>query len=185
MIVFISGGSKSGKSKIAEAWSSKLRKKDERLIYLATMKPCDSEDLKRIEKHIEDRKKYNFKTFEINKNIENIVDSIKSTDTVLLDSITSLVTNEMFSKGNINLNVSGHILNGINNIFMKAKNLIIVSDYIFSDSTVYDEFTENFRRELGHINTEISIKADVVCESLYKNITVYKGEELLKYEKLI
>ena len=52
MIIFISGGSKSGKSKIAELWASKLNSKGGRLVYLATMKPYDNEDLKRIEKHI-------------------------------------------------------------------------------------------------------------------------------------
>ena len=98
MIIFIIGGSKSGKSKIAESWASKLNSKDGRLVYLATMKPYDNEDLKRIEKHIENREKYNFITYEIHKNIENIINNLKKDDTVLLDSVTYLVTNEMFSK---------------------------------------------------------------------------------------
>ncbi|MBS6042458.1 MAG: bifunctional adenosylcobinamide kinase/adenosylcobinamide-phosphate guanylyltransferase, partial [Clostridium baratii] len=55
MIIFISGGSKSGKSKIAELWASKLNSKGGRLVYLATMKPYDNEDLKRIAPIIVDK----------------------------------------------------------------------------------------------------------------------------------
>lgn len=185
MIIFISGGSKSGKSKIAELWSSKLNSKGGRLVYLATMKPYDNEDLKRIEKHIENREKYKFTTYEIHNNIENVVNNLKNDDTVLLDSVTSLVTNEMFSKEEVNFNVIDKILNGIYEISKSIKNLVVVSDYVFSDSIIYDNFTEGFRKNLGVINRGIATEADIVCESLYENIIIYKGEELLKYEKLI
>lgn len=63
MIVLIIGGAKSSKSSYAEFYSSNLSKKGKgELYYLATMNPYDSEDLKRIENHLKNREKYDFKT---------------------------------------------------------------------------------------------------------------------------
>ena len=91
----------------------------------------------------------------------------------------------MFSKEEVNFNVIDKILKGIYEISKSVKKLVVVSDYVFGDSIEYDKFTEGFRKNLGVINREIATKSDIVCESLYENIIIYKGEELLKYEKLI
>ena len=102
MIVFIVGGSKSGKSMLAQDVAKKLEFHSGNLYYLATMKPYDEEDLKRIKNHINERIGYNFKTIEKDKNLIDIVGSFKSEDTILIDSITALLTNEMFDNNKIN-----------------------------------------------------------------------------------
>ena len=45
--------------------------------------------------------------------------------------------------------VSNDILNGILEIINSVENVVMVSDYLFSDSIKYDCYTENFRKELS------------------------------------
>ena len=106
-------------------------------------------------------------------------------DTVLLDSITSLVTNEMFNNKQIVKNVKDKIITEVNAISKKVSNLVIVSDYVFSDGIRYDDFTEDFRKELGIINCEIAKMSHVVIESSFGNIIVHKGKERINNEELI
>lgn len=185
MIIFVVGGAKSGKSSYAEAWASKLRLKEGSLYYIATMNPYDCEDLKRIENHIENRKEYDFKTIEKKRDLLDIVNKFNNKDTLLLDSVTSLITNEMFIGEEFNYNVSEKLIDEINQLSNCVKNIVIVSDYVFSDSIKYDLYTNGFKRELGNINCNIAKAADVVVESVYGNLIFHKGREMMKDEKLI
>lgn len=186
MIVLIIGGAKSSKSSYAELYSSELSKlKKGELYYLATMNPYDLEDLKRIENHLENRRKYDFKTIERHRDLNGILNKFSKEDTVLLDSLTSLVTNEMFVGKEFNESVNKMILNHIKNLGMKVSNLVIVSDYVFSDGIKYDSYTEVFRRELGAINCELASFSDVVIEASFGNLIFHKGKEVLKNEKLL
>lgn len=182
MNYLIIGGAKSGKSHIGEEIALRLNK--DKVIYIATMKPYDKEDEKRIEIHIKNREGLNFITIEKQRDIQDLIYKINNDDTVLLDSITSLLTNEMFLNDEIINKPSVKILNGINEILKKAKNTILISDYIFSDSIEYDKITENFRRELGMINRSLAKECDNVFECKFGIIKRHKfrGEE---YEKTL
>ncbi|WP_297637316.1 bifunctional adenosylcobinamide kinase/adenosylcobinamide-phosphate guanylyltransferase [uncultured Clostridium sp.] len=190
MIIFISGGSKSGKSRIGESFSKTLHKEGD-LYYLATMKPMGNEDIRKIENHKKDRIGTSFKAVEINYNIEKAGEFLKEEDTVLLDSITSLVANEMFKgellleEEDIEKKVSKKIFKEVENLSLKVRNLIIVSDYIFSDSLIYDPITENYKRELGNINTGLSKLSDISIYVSYGVMEIFKGKEFLENEGLI
>ena len=54
MIALVIGGAKSGKSMFAQNLAKSLENKSGKLYYIATMKPYDLEDLKRIENHFEE-----------------------------------------------------------------------------------------------------------------------------------
>lgn len=179
MIIFIVGGSKSGKSMLAQDISKKIENNIGDLYYIATMKPYDDEDILRIQNHIHEREGYDFKTIEKNRNLIEVVNKFKFKDTILLDSITALLTNEMFVGNDINNNVYKKIIEHIKILKEKVENLVIVSDYLFSDSIIYDECTENFRKELGKINIEIAKLSDVVIEMSFKNKIIHKGESLI------
>lgn len=172
MNYLIIGGSKSGKSKIGEEISLKLN--TDKVIYIATMNPYDKEDEKRIELHIKNRENLNFVTIEKNRDLHEIVSQLNKGDTVLLDSITSLLTNEMFVGNQIIKNSSTKILKGINEIINKARNTVIVSDYIFNDSIIYDEVTEKYKKELATINRKVASLCDHVIECSFGNIKYYK-----------
>jgi adenosylcobinamide kinase/adenosylcobinamide-phosphate guanylyltransferase len=175
MNYLIIGGSKSGKSEASENIALNLNK--DKVIYIATMKPYDKEDEERIKKHIQNRVGLNFVTLEVQRNLHEIVNNIKYNDTVLIDSITSLLTNEMFIGNEIIKNPSLNILNGLKEIMVKTENAVIVSDYIFNDAKEYDEVTENFKKELAFINKELARISDNVMECSFGNIRYIKYEE--------
>lgn len=175
MIYLIIGGAKSGKSMYAQNLSKELENSSGNLYYVATMNPYDEEDTKRIDNHIKERDGYNFKTIEVQRKIESIVNKIEEKDTLLIDSLTSLVTNEMFVSNNFNENVQSNIVCGLKKISKSVSNVVMVSDYISSDSIVYDKYTEVFRRELGTLNIEMAKFCDVVIECAFNNIILHKG----------
>ena len=192
MIVLVVGGAKSGKSMFAQNLSKSLNESLKnpisgqldgeierevgKLYYVATMNQYDLEDLKRIENHLREREGYGFNTIEETLNMSKVSSLIKEEDTVLIDSITSLVTNYMFRGKEFYKDVSDDILSGILEIINNSKNVVIVSDYLFSDSIQYDCYTENFRKEIGVVNRKLATIADTVVECSYGNIIYHKGK---------
>lgn len=191
MIALVVGGAKSGKSMFAqdlakslkesfniyleEDLDSELKKKNGKLYYVATMNPYDLEDLKRIENHLKEREGYGFNTIEETMDMIKVSKMIQKEDTVLIDSITSLVTNYMFKGKDFFKEVSNDILSGILEIINVAGDVVIVSDYLFSDSIQYDCYTESFRKEIGVINKKLAEFADIVVECSYGNIIYHKS----------
>lgn len=191
MIALVVGGAKSGKSMFAqdlakslkesfniyleEDLDSELKKKNGKLYYVATMNPYDLEDLKRIENHLKEREGYGFNTIEETMDMIKVSKIIQKEDTVLIDSITSLVTNYMFKGKDFFKEVSNDILSGILEIINVAGDVVIVSDYLFSDSIQYDFYTESFRKEIGVINRKLAEFADIVVECSYGNIIYHKS----------
>lgn len=178
MIYFIVGGSKSTKSIYAENIVKSLNKNF--AYYVATMKPCDEEDIKRIENHIIQRQGFNFKTIETYYDFSDVLKIVNCNDTILVDSLTSILTNNMFLKNEVKNDVYIDIIKDIKNLSLSCSNLVLVSDYIFSDSIIYDEYIENFRRELGLLNTKICEFSDIVVECFFNNAIIHKGSSLLK-----
>ncbi|WP_270567463.1 bifunctional adenosylcobinamide kinase/adenosylcobinamide-phosphate guanylyltransferase [Clostridium beijerinckii] len=175
MNYLIIGGSKSGKSEVGEKIALTLNRN--KAIYIATMNPYDKEDEDRIEKHKKSREGLNFKTLEVTKDLDSVINIINCKDTVLIDSITSLLTNEMFVENNIIKNPSLKILNDIRQVMNNAKNVVSVSDYIFNDAIQYDEITENFKKELAIINRGLANYCENVIECSFGLIKYIKHEE--------
>jgi adenosylcobinamide kinase/adenosylcobinamide-phosphate guanylyltransferase len=96
MFIVIIGGSGSGKSEYAENLAVKLNR--DSLIYIATMQPFGEEGRKRIERHQKLRKDKNFQTIECYTDLSTV--SISQESTVLLECMSNLVANEMFSDDN-------------------------------------------------------------------------------------
>ena len=200
MIALVVGGAKSGKSMFAQDLAKSLnesfkidlkedldmslhrsldnsfKKKSGNLYYVATMNPYDLEDLKRIENHLKEREGYGFNTIEETIDMGKVSKLVQKNDTVLIDSVTSLVTNYMFQGKDFFKEVSDDILSGILEIINVAGDVVIVSDYLFSDSIQYDCYTESFRKEIGIINRKLAELADIVIECSYGNIIYHKGK---------
>lgn len=194
MIALVVGGAKSGKSMFAQDLAKSLnesfkiyleedldselegdlKKKNGKLYYVATMNPYDLEDLKRIENHLKEREGYGFNTIEETMDMGKVSKMIQKEDIVLIDSITSLVTNYMFQGKDFFKEVSEDILSGILEIINAAGDVVIVSDYLFSDSIQYDYYTESFRKEIGIINRKLAEVSDIVVECSYGNIIYHK-----------
>lgn len=171
MKIFITGGCKNGKTSFAQDLAVRLSK-DEPRYYIATMIPADDEDKKRIENHIRDREGQNFITKEIPYDIAQAKDL---EGTLLIDSVTALLGNEMFLKHR-----PERAKEGLSEVLKGAGNVIFVSDFIFSDANLYDKYTEEYRKVLADIGIMLAEQCDVVIELCATNRIIHKGGEKLE-----
>ena len=95
MITLVIGTQDSGKSALAEDLA---QESDGKLYYLATMKVCDEEGRKRIERHRKAREGKGFETIERQIRIADAAADIDDHEeaTVLLECMANLVANEMY-----------------------------------------------------------------------------------------
>ena len=172
MFYLIIGGSGSGKSEFAEGCCVRLA--TERKLYIATMEPYDEEGYARIERHQKLRDGKGFDTLECYTHLEDV--ELKPESTVLLECLSNLVANEMFSeKGRKDLTVSV-ILEGIRKLSKQAKHLVIVTNQVFSDGIEYDEGTKAYLKAMAEIHKGAAAMADLVCEVVHGIPVAVKGE---------
>jgi len=179
MKIFISGGCKNGKSTYAQ-WLVKYCAPPVPRFYIATMQSTDKEDDERILRHQQERDGWGFITIEQYTSIENILQLCYHNGSFLLDSLTALLANEMFSPtGEVDNTACDRICQGLNKIFDKLANIVVVSDYIYSDAFLYDEFTESYRRALATLDRLAAQRCDIVLEATVTQIVTHKGGDLL------
>jgi len=178
MKVFISGGCKNGKSYYAQRLAKEQQKKD--LYYVATMRPGDEEDIERIQRHIREREGWGFTTVEQYEDVDQILQVCNPQGSFLLDSVTALLANEMFKGEAVNDAAGDKICGDLRKVMEAIEDIVIVSDYIYSDSIVYDLLTEQYRRALAQIDKAAVAGCDVVLEVVYSNVIVHKGGELFE-----
>ena len=188
MKIFISGGCKNGKSYYAQQLAKAQQTETDFLYYIATMKPADGEDEARVIRHRREREGWGFTTVEQPFDIENVMQKCNCGGSFLLDSLTALLANEMFPPPDWNVNeqaaekIIGGLLKFVNNI----ENIVIVSDYIYSDAFIYDGLTEKYRKSLAEIDRSAAKNCDIVLEIAYTNVIVHKGKEIfgVVYDKI-
>lgn len=157
----IIGGAGSGKSEYAE---SLILKASGRRIYLASMHRDESrETALKIQRHLLQREKKNFITLEREKNIGSL--SFDTGDSVLLEDLSNLLANEMFSDPAYRNNktaFSEKIFSDIEALLKNDIHLYIVSNDIFSDGCRYDKITRDYIEELARLNALIAENSDLV-----------------------
>ena len=167
MIFLITGGSKNGKSHIAE---DILCKYDIEKYYIATMQPFGEEAEIAIERHRKMRSGKGFKTIEKYTDIDEI--DLPQNCGVLLECVGNLVANEMFSAHSEN--VVEKILNNIKKLDMEV--LVIVTNQVSYDGVEYPKETMEYIKNLCEINNRLSEIADTVIEAVYGIPVILKGE---------
>jgi len=180
MLVFISGGVRSGKSSLGEQYANDLAMG--RKIYLATSKVYDEEMKRRIQKHQADRAQKGFVTMEQSENIGEIVPRLQKSDTVLMDCLGTLVANEMFGE-NISeynmqkkLEIAEKIYQDLMKINTAAGNFIVISNEVFSSGIIYNPATEAYVEVLGQLHIKIVAVAQKAIECTFGNNTFHKGK---------
>lgn len=175
MFYLISGGSGSGKSEFAENVSMELhgKEKKEPFLYIATMMAFEEEAQKKIERHRAMRKGKGFTTLECFTNLKSA--SIPSNSTILLECLSNLVANEMFSEDGAKERVIEEVTEGVEHLLKKCRNLVIVTNEIFSDGCPYDETTRQYIRNLGRLNQHLAKRADKVVEVVCGIVLYHKG----------
>ncbi len=169
MLILITGGSKNGKSNIAEKIITSYNSKK---FYIATMIPFGEEAFEAIERHRKIRLNKHFETIEKYTDIHEV--NIDNNSSALLECIGNLCANEMFE--NKIENPTDKILSGIFKINSRAEVFVIVTNQVGEDGIEYPKDTMNYIKNIGEINRKISEKADCVIEAVYGIPIVLKGE---------
>ena len=160
MMTLVIGGAASGKSEFAE-----------RLVldcgtlpryYLATMQPFDEECRVRIRRHREMRAKKQFETVECFVNLEQV--TLTKRGTVLLECMSNLLANELYSPEGAGDGAVESILRGMRHLQSQCEELIVVSNEVFSGGASYEGDTLRYLRMLSQVNRMLAREADIVYE---------------------
>jgi len=170
MTTLVTGGSKCGKSSLAEKLLDGFCGKK---VYIATMQPFGEEALEAISRHRKMREQKGFGTIEKYTDIQEI--SLYEGSAVLLECVGNLCANEMFS-GDGMCYPDYKIISGIKRLSDFAAELVIVTNQVGSDGIDYAEGTAEYIRLLGEVNRRIAEFADNVIECVYGVPIVLKGE---------
>ena len=172
-LFLVTGGSGSGKSEYAERLA--VEQGGQRRLYLATMRVWDEEGRIRVERHRRQRAGKGFVTAERYTNLADFPDSDVPEseereaerpvfDTILLECMSNLAANEFYEKEE---GADRRILTGVNHLRRICRNLIIVTNEIFSDGLQYDPETRRYLKLLGTVNCCLGRQADEVTEVVY------------------
>ena len=173
MRIFITGGCKNGKSHFAQRLA---KRQGIPLYYVATMVSTGQEDDERIRRHIADREGWGFETLEVAKKIERLPQMADPNGSFLLDSVTALLFNEMFdAHDELDKTAPARVLLQLRHVVRALPNLVLVSDYIYSDALRFDDATQAYRRGLGQIECMLAQECETVVETCFSCQIVHKG----------
>lgn len=195
MMTLIIGGSGSGKSAYAENYIVSLSEKKKKY-YIATMQVYDEEGEKKIERHQALRSGKGFYTIEQPKNICKAAEKMEAGGVALLECMSNLTANEMFSEEMTNVEtakrempkkefVTEKIVRDISLLKKKLTHLVIVSNNVFEDGKIYDKTTMEYIQAMGQINQRLAAMADEVIEMVAGIPLVVKSSKAAKERKKI
>ena len=170
MIILITGGSKNGKSRIAEKIAVSF---DLPRFYIATMRPFGDDAREAISRHRKFREGKGFTTIERYTDIGGA--DFAENSVVLLECIGNLLANEMFS-ANGKAGCAERIIRGTDHMAKRAAALIIVTNQVGADGVQYESETMEYMKYIGEINARLAKRADCVIEAVYGIPLVLKGE---------
>lgn len=165
MLTLILGGSGSGKSAYAEDYLLRAAG-DKKKYYIATMQIWDAEMQAKVDRHHRLRQGKGFTTIEQPMALEKAVLQMEPAGAVLLECMSNLTANEMFSGAEPTdlQTVIERILRGVEALKKQADPLVIVTNNVFEDGIVYDDSTMGYIEALGRINEKLAAEADEVVE---------------------
>lgn len=173
MFHLITGGSGSGKSAYAE--SCIVGFGGENRIYIATMYPFDTESHERIRRHRNMRKDKKFDTLECYTGLKEL--TLPADADVLLECMSNLTANEMYQPEGAGEHTVEAVIEGVRMLQQCVRNLVVVTNEVFSDGICYDPETMRYLEYLGEINCRMAQMADQVTEVVYGIPVIKKRKE--------
>ncbi|MCM1175616.1 MAG: bifunctional adenosylcobinamide kinase/adenosylcobinamide-phosphate guanylyltransferase [Blautia sp.] len=164
MTILVIGGSGSGKSAYAEQLAASLFQGEK--YYLATMRVRDEEGRERVRRHRQLRKDRGFHTIEQPEAVHRALAEMKAQQLVLLECITNLAANEMFSEAGMKTasQTAEAVIGSVAALREHTAYLIVVSGNVFEDGVSYDRTTMEYIRAMGEINRRLAKMAGQVVE---------------------
>lgn len=163
MFITVTGGSGSGKSAFAEQQITGFG--EGRRLYIATMMCFDEESRKRVERHRRMRRDKHFETLECYTDLAHA--DIPKDSVVLLECMSNLTANELFSPGGAGADTEEAVCRGIRYLKERARHVCVVTNEIFSDGITYDPETQHYMEVLGRINGFLAEISDACYEVVY------------------
>ena len=176
MLVVVTGGSGSGKSAFAE--DRVLSFGESRRIYIATMQAFDEESHRRIRRHRRMRSGKGFETIERYTELDELI--LPKNCVVLLECMSNLAANEVFSPEGAKEHAYEAICDGILHLKEQAADVCVVTNEIFSEAASYEGDTIRYQEYLGIINQNIGKMADEVVEVVYGIPIWHKGGKIIE-----
>lgn len=164
MIIFISGGARSGKSTFAETTALSYRKENNTLYYIATAKKSDEEMAERIRIHrqLRDNK---WITIEEPHIISSSLLSVNKNDVVLIDCITIWLSNVMYELSFTYDQIMEEVHRWLHFAQKNEFHLIIVSNDLNEGFPLHDPFVTAYISQLQSIHQYIVAKADQAVQA--------------------
>ena len=181
MIYLVTGGSGSGKSAYAEETLYSLdsspdsgqgnetgTQQDGQRYYIATMPSWDKETEKKIAKHRAMRAGKGFCTLEWYKDFEERLEradcpGMEGAD-ILVECLSNLTANEMYMEGGAGKNTADAVIRGILCLRDRCRNLVVVTNDVFSESAEDSPEMRIYKETLGRINCALAEETDRVTE---------------------
>lgn len=174
MLVVITGGSKCGKSRMAE---NIIMQYQSRRYYIATMEPWGEEAQAAIVRHQHMRAGKGFETIERYRALDGL--TLEQGSAVLLECMGNLCANEMFSgefaASDTGEKISEKIQRDIETLAAEAEIFVVVTNQVSGDGIRYPKETMDYMQVLGQVNAGLCSRADVVIEAVYGIPVFLKG----------
>ena len=172
MFTLVIGGAASGKSEYAEnlIWRAGPMKRT----YIATMEALDGESRARIARHRALRAQKSFETVECYTNLEQL--RLPGGGAVLLECVGNMAANELYSPHGTGIDTEAAILRGIDALLLQCRELVVVSNEVFSGGYDYEGDTRPYLQVLAAVNRALAARADRVAEIVCGQAVYYKGE---------
>ena len=161
MRVLLIGGSKSGKSRAAQELCRQLGGS---LYYWAAMEPFDAEDILRIERHVSERAGWGFETVERGRALLDAPCLPHPDGTVLFDSVTALLANEMFHADIPDADAPRRVAEELLTLSRRFRHFVCVCDDLWRDGMAYEGTVQAYSRALAEICRALAAEFDTVCE---------------------
>lgn len=173
MLILITGGSGSGKSKMAERLC--LRLDCQPLYYIATMKIWDEECAARVQRHRAQRAGMGFCTMEAPCCLGEKTAHLRG-GCGLLECIGNLVAGEMYDCNNPC--AADTIVYDVQGLAKRLTHLVVVTNEVFTDGMVSEGSMRDYLRQMGQVNCRLAKEADMVLEVTAGILEIWKGEKL-------
>ena len=170
MMTLLTGGSKCGKSALAERILADFSGQK---YYIATMQPYGEDAAEIIALHHKMREGRGFFTLECYTGLEHV--TVPQGSGILLECLGNLCANEMFRDTGI-FDPIQPVCDGLRHLQSVTSELVIVTNEVGADGMAYPPETIQYIRNLARINAFASCCADNVIECVAGIPVLVKGE---------
>ncbi|WP_050181809.1 bifunctional adenosylcobinamide kinase/adenosylcobinamide-phosphate guanylyltransferase [Domibacillus robiginosus] len=160
MIIFITGGVRSGKSGLAEELAMQQTYKDGRLVYIACGRRTDSEMDARIGHHQERRARSGATWITVEQSVDLGQIHTTASDILLIDCVTTLLAGEFFREDKPSCGADERVVRDLLALAGRVRAVILVSNEL-SFEPMSGSMTVQYAKKLGLIHQRLVQECEI------------------------